>query len=443
MIIFIGASDAADVCAANIVSALSRQSAILTVLSCLENAATLHFLSQPDINNVVSNCVNLVMNLAPTSSPPPISQCLSCYKGLINDLFGLMIGTINAGSFSPTTSTLPVACATLTTAAGIELCLKNPDLRSPLLTFQKCSSYAVIYPASGSLAIRRSFNRADIVGSILRLSLGNGEPLAGILAQVSASSNTPATAQSVLLMELCYLTFMQDLLVTKPALSLAVIKDCSSMKAGDVCMSDSLIIDAMSRFTNCSGFQVDAFPIACSVDVLSKIYGNYDAMANLLPQIIVNFASASSAFLTSIQPIITSITQFGTSDCAMCFQELAVDIANNIQSQQAILSADQFSAFIGACSDPHSHECSLLVGTIALQNFEECSGSTLNLMASTTKTPTVSQASTTTSTTTPANLIQQTTSPLIQESSTRTGSIMYATALIISIIVPIILQIHV
>ena len=434
--------DAADVCNVNSIATLSRQGAIVTILSCLENAASLHFLSQSDVNNVVSSCINSVMNLAQTYAPTPASQCMSCFNGLVNDLFGLIIGTINSGVFAPTSSTLSASCTTLTTTAGIELCLKNADLRLPLLTFQKCSSYSVIYPASGSLAIRRMFNRNDIFGNILRSALGTGGPLTGALAQVTATSNTPPTPQSILFMELCYLTFMEDLRLTKSALALTVIKDCSAIKPSDVCLSDSLVFDAMSRFTNCAGFKVDAFPVACSVDILSKIYGNYDAIASLLPQVILNFASASNAFLTSIQPVISSITQFGTSDCAMCFQELAQDIASNIQAQKMSLSADQFTAYIGGCSDPHSIECSLLIGTVALQNFQQCSGSTLNLLASTTKTPVVSQASTTTSTTTPANLIEQTVPSTTQQTSSQVEPLKYATFLMFSIIIPIILEIH-
>jgi len=433
----------ADVCSIGTISSLSKQGAIITVLSCLENATGLSFLSQSDVNNAVSDCLALVVNLAPTYAPAAATQCLSCYKGLVNDLFGLVIGTINSGVFFQTSSSLVGDCATLTTTAGIERCLKNSDLRLPLLNFQKCASYAVIYPAPGTLSIRRLFSRADIFGNLLRLALGNGAPLAGVLAQVTASSNTPATSQPILLMELCYLTFLQDLQLTKLELSLTVVRDCSSTRAGDVCLSDSRIVDALSRFTNCAGFKIDTFPVACSTDILSKIYGNYDVIASLIPQIILNFASATSAFLTSIQPVIASTTQFGTVDCALCFQELAQDIASNIQAQKARLSSDQFAAYIGGCSDPHSTECSLLIGTVALQNFQECSGSTLNLSASTTKTPTVSQASTTTSTTTPANLIEVASQATTEKSAPGRKEVMYPKTLISLIIIPIILGLRV
>jgi hypothetical protein len=409
---------AIDVCNVNTISAFARKDGLMSILGCLENARSFYFLSQSDVNNVVLNCLNIVNDLAPVYSIPPATQCSACYKGLISDLFARIIGTINSGVFAPTNSDLPIDCTGLTTTSGIELCLKNEDLRSSLLKFQKCSGYAVIYPASGTLAERRSLSREGIFRDVLKVGFGTGIISDGILVQVSAQVNSPPTPLPILFMQLCYLTFLDDLKDIKPSLSLPVISDCSSTQPSDVCLSDNLVRGALSRFEYCTGFRPDVVPVACSVDVLSKIYGNYDAMAALLPIVILNYGSSAAAFHTSIQPVIANIARFGGSnDCALCFQELAVDIAGNVLLQKRTLSVDQFSAYIGGCNDPHTSDCGLLIGTGALQNFQECSGSILNLLASPTKTPSVSAAVTTTSTTTPGSLNSTRTTAVAQKSA--------------------------
>jgi hypothetical protein len=431
---------ATEVCSATSVSALAKQGSVMTILGCLQNSGTMVYLSQSDIANAVTTCLDQVMDLAPTYAPASATQCRACYKGLINDLFALMVGTINSGVFVATASPLPSDCMTLTTVSGVELCLKSSELRNPLLVFQKCSGYAIMYPANGNLSVRRLLSRADIFGNFLRFGLGSGVVLTGDLSQVLASVNSPATPQSILLMELCYLTFLQDLVNTKPELSLPVIADCSSNRASDVCLSDSRVIDTIARFTNCAGFRPDTFPVACSVDILTKVYGNYDVLAVLIPLVILNFASATPALLTSIQNVIASIALYGTDDCSLCFQELAIDVAANIQRQQSALSLDQFSAYISGCSDPHSKDCGLLIGTSALQNFEQCSGSVLDLMAYTTKTPPVPAPSTTTSTTSPVTLTNTLSDDVVPNSSKSHSWLSYWTIIAVnSLIIPLIL----
>jgi hypothetical protein len=57
---------AVDVCNQNAIAAFSRQGGLISILGCLENARSVHFLSQSDVNNVVLDCLNDIGALAPT-----------------------------------------------------------------------------------------------------------------------------------------------------------------------------------------------------------------------------------------------------------------------------------------------------------------------------------------------------------------------------------------
>jgi len=133
---------------------------------------------------------------------------------------------------------------------------------------------------------------------------------------------------------------------------------------------------------------IDKWYDACDADTLSKIYGNFDAVKSLVPLVITNYASSSTDFATAITPVTYEISQFGSSDCAECFRELALDIKANIVNRRASFADETFASFLNYCKDPHGSNCPLMIGTVAISKFKECSGFDLDLQAVPTSTPT-------------------------------------------------------
>jgi hypothetical protein len=279
-------SSETQTCPASTIAALSVKGALVKAIQCAYSARTGSYTNQADIDVVIVNCLNQIMYLDSTSAPVLGTQCRVCYQGLIMDIIKLSVGRMVSGSFVATVSTFNTDCGITTTLAGQERCMKNVDIRSPMVTFAKCSGYSVIFPASGDLKTRRQFNRVDIFGNMLRLALGTGVVLSGILSQVVSSVNSPPTPSGNLHMQLCYLTFVEDLKEAKILMSDSAIVDCSSSYATNVCLSNGNVVGAMTRFSKCTNFMIDQWYNACDSHSLEKIYGNFDAIKALIPVIV-------------------------------------------------------------------------------------------------------------------------------------------------------------
>ena len=398
--IFDASKGAGDVCTNTTVSALSSEAALFTALHCTYSVRTLVYTAQADIDLSVGACLNQISRLDPVNSPIATSQCRLCYQGLVTDLLSLTAGKMVLGVFTPTTSTLSLACTSLSTPSGREGCYKHPDVVPVLLTFQKCAGYSIVYPATADLVIRRKWYRADIVQNMLQLGLGLIKSLPPSLAQLTNVINTPPTSQDILNLQMCYLMFVADLAFLAGKLNPIVRADCASADPTDKCFSDEVITVTMGRFSKCSGFQMNEFPIGCTNSTMvTDVLHNYDVLGTAIPMIQTNYPSNLNWFFDSM---VKNITNFTTPDCAQCFRELAVDIQSNILYQQSVMPESVFQSLLSTCKDPHTPGCLGLIGISGLNNFQQCSGIALNIteLKTTTPAPTVIE-NTTSPTTTP------------------------------------------
>ena len=377
-----------EVCANTTISALSIQDALYTAVHCTYSVRTLDYSDQSDVDRSVAACVNQISGLNPSEAPIATSQCRLCYQVLVTDMLTLMAGRMVSGTFVPTTSSLAGSCNSLSTLEGREECFKHDDVSPVLLDFQKCAGYAIIYPAGTDLATRRHLGRENVSLNTLRLAFGSISSLPASLAAITDQYNRPPSTPSVLNLHLCYLTFMEDISRMIDRLPQFIVADCVSAEPTDTCFSYSSIEAAKTRFSKCTGFEIDSVPNACSnaTDV-ANVLQNYDVLGNVIPYLKANYSSTNLAqFFANMTD---NVTEYTSTDCAECFRELAQDIQSNILENQATMPSSLFETFLTMCKDSNPHACHAMVGIQAMNNFQQCSGYPFNMseIVTTTTTP--------------------------------------------------------
>jgi len=253
------------------------------------------------------------------------------------------------------------------------------------LAFQKCAGYSILYPSSADLVTRRQWYRAGIVENTIQLALGLIKTLPPSLAQLTNVFNNPPTPQAILNLQMCYLIFVSDLTSLASRVTPRAYVDCASASPTNVCFSDETIAATMDRFSKCSGFDMNQFPIGCTNSTMvDNVLQNYDVLGTVIPFIQANYSSNLTSFFDAV---VRNITNFTNPDCAQCFRDIAVDIQSNILYQQSVMYKTVFSVFLSSCEDPHSTDCLGLIGINGLNNFQQCSGTPLNITETITTTP--------------------------------------------------------